>query len=218
MRDRPHLSPTRARAACGIDGRDALQQLIDDVQSGGADFQVILVYDVSRWGRFQDADESAYYEYICKRAGIARALLRRAVRERRQPGLDHRQGRQAGDGRRVQPRAVGQGLRGPVPADRARATARAAPPASGCGGCCIDQHGQSRRPSSRRGEQKSLQTDRVDPGARARRTRSPSSTGSTACSSRTARPKREIADDLNGAGHRRPTSAGRGRAAPCIRC
>jgi len=31
---------------------------------------VILVYDVSRWGRFQDADESAYYEYICKHAGI----------------------------------------------------------------------------------------------------------------------------------------------------
>ncbi len=28
------------------------------------------MYDVSRWGRFQDADESAYYEYICKRAGI----------------------------------------------------------------------------------------------------------------------------------------------------
>ena len=36
-----------------------------------ADFTTILVYDVSRWGRFQDADESAYYEYICKRAGIA---------------------------------------------------------------------------------------------------------------------------------------------------
>jgi DNA invertase Pin-like site-specific DNA recombinase len=32
---------------------------------------VVLVYDVSRWGRFQDADESAYYEYVCKRAGIA---------------------------------------------------------------------------------------------------------------------------------------------------
>ena len=31
---------------------------------------MILVYDVSRWGRFQDADESAYYEYLCKRAGI----------------------------------------------------------------------------------------------------------------------------------------------------
>lgn len=53
-----------------IDGRRALQQLISDVESGAADFQVILVYDVSRWGRFQDADESAYYEYICRRAGI----------------------------------------------------------------------------------------------------------------------------------------------------
>ena len=31
---------------------------------------MVLVYDISRWGRFQDADESAYYEYICKRANI----------------------------------------------------------------------------------------------------------------------------------------------------
>jgi DNA invertase Pin-like site-specific DNA recombinase len=54
-----------------LDGRDALKQLIEDVQSGRADFTIILVYDVSRWGRFQDADESAYYEYICKRAGIS---------------------------------------------------------------------------------------------------------------------------------------------------
>ena len=53
-----------------IDGRQALQRLIADVQNGRADFQIILVYDVSRWGRFQDADESAYYEYICRRAGI----------------------------------------------------------------------------------------------------------------------------------------------------
>jgi DNA invertase Pin-like site-specific DNA recombinase len=54
-----------------LDGRDALRQLIEDVQRGDTDFEVILVYDVSRWGRFQDADESAYYEYICRRAGIA---------------------------------------------------------------------------------------------------------------------------------------------------
>src|SRR5688572_17327998 len=53
-----------------IDGRLALQRLIRDVQAGTADFTIILVYDVSRWGRFQDADESAYYEYICRRAGI----------------------------------------------------------------------------------------------------------------------------------------------------
>ncbi len=30
----------------------------------------MLVYDVSRWGRFQDCDESAFYEYLCRRAGI----------------------------------------------------------------------------------------------------------------------------------------------------
>jgi DNA invertase Pin-like site-specific DNA recombinase len=54
-----------------LDGRDALKRLIDDVQTRRADFDTILVYDVSRWGRFQDADESAYYEYMCKRVGIA---------------------------------------------------------------------------------------------------------------------------------------------------
>lgn len=54
-----------------LEGRNALKLLIDDVQSGQADFTTILVYDVSRWGRFQDADESAFYEYICKRAGIS---------------------------------------------------------------------------------------------------------------------------------------------------
>ena len=53
-----------------IEGRDALKQLIKDVQDGKANFLAILVYDISRWGRFQDSDESAYYEYVCKRAGI----------------------------------------------------------------------------------------------------------------------------------------------------
>ncbi len=54
-----------------IQGRDSLRQMIGDVEGGSVDFACILVYDVSRWGRFQDADESAYYEYICRRAGIA---------------------------------------------------------------------------------------------------------------------------------------------------
>jgi DNA invertase Pin-like site-specific DNA recombinase len=46
-----------------------LIRLLDDVQSGRADFRHI-VYDVSRWGRFQDTDECAHYEYLCKKAGI----------------------------------------------------------------------------------------------------------------------------------------------------
>jgi DNA invertase Pin-like site-specific DNA recombinase len=54
-----------------LDGRDSLQQLLADVQSGAADFTDILVYDVSRWGRFQDADQSAYYEYVCRSSGVA---------------------------------------------------------------------------------------------------------------------------------------------------
>lgn len=58
------------KSGLNVAGRDALRQIIDDVQSGNTDFEAILVYDISRWGRFQDADESAYYEYLCKRAGI----------------------------------------------------------------------------------------------------------------------------------------------------
>jgi DNA invertase Pin-like site-specific DNA recombinase len=54
-----------------LDGRNALRTLISDVESGAASFRAVLIYDVSRWGRFQDADESAYYEHICKRAGIS---------------------------------------------------------------------------------------------------------------------------------------------------
>src|SRR4051794_24272831 len=59
-----------AKSGLSIEGRPALKQLIKDVQAGMSDFRFILVYDVSRWGRFQDADESAYYEYICRRAGV----------------------------------------------------------------------------------------------------------------------------------------------------
>jgi DNA invertase Pin-like site-specific DNA recombinase len=59
------------KSGLNIQGRDSLAQMIKDVQSGGINFSAILVYDVSRWGRFQDADESAYYEYICRRAGVS---------------------------------------------------------------------------------------------------------------------------------------------------
>lgn len=55
----------------GVSLRDGLRQLLYDVETGKADYSIVLVYDVSRWGRFQDVDESAYYEYRCKRAGVA---------------------------------------------------------------------------------------------------------------------------------------------------
>ena len=61
----------KGRSGVTMKGREALKSLIADVQNGRANFDSVLVYDVSRWGRFQDAAESAYYEFICKSAGIA---------------------------------------------------------------------------------------------------------------------------------------------------
>lgn len=58
------------KSGLNVKGRDSLRKMIADVESGKAEFKCIIAYDVSRWGRFQDADESGYYEYICKRAGI----------------------------------------------------------------------------------------------------------------------------------------------------
>jgi DNA invertase Pin-like site-specific DNA recombinase len=51
--------------------RKALQDLLKDVVSGRAGFQAVLVYDVSRWGRFQNPDQGASYEFLCREAGVA---------------------------------------------------------------------------------------------------------------------------------------------------
>jgi DNA invertase Pin-like site-specific DNA recombinase len=59
-----------ARTGVVFRKRKGLQKLIQDVVQGAACFKAVLVYDVSRWGRFQDTDESAHYEFLCKSAGI----------------------------------------------------------------------------------------------------------------------------------------------------
>lgn len=55
-----------------IKGRHSFQTLIHNVRSEKQEFgfELLLVYDISRWGRFQYTDESAHYEYICRMAGI----------------------------------------------------------------------------------------------------------------------------------------------------
>jgi DNA invertase Pin-like site-specific DNA recombinase len=58
------------RSGLNIAGHEGLNTLMADVEGKRADFSALLVYDVSRWGRFRDVDESAYYEYVLKRAGI----------------------------------------------------------------------------------------------------------------------------------------------------
>jgi DNA invertase Pin-like site-specific DNA recombinase len=59
-----------ARSGLLLKNRDGLKQLLKDVMDGQQEFRAILVYDVSRWGRFQDTDEAAHYEYMCKSAGV----------------------------------------------------------------------------------------------------------------------------------------------------
>lgn len=59
-----------AKSGLRITNRPGLKQVLKDVVDGNFPFRAILVYDVSRWGRFQDSDESAHYEYLCKSAGV----------------------------------------------------------------------------------------------------------------------------------------------------
>jgi len=59
-----------ARSGVSLKNRTGLQKLLRDVVGGTQPFNAILVYDVSRWGRFQDTDEAAHYEFLCKSAGV----------------------------------------------------------------------------------------------------------------------------------------------------
>jgi DNA invertase Pin-like site-specific DNA recombinase len=59
-----------ARSGLSLKRRDGLKQLLADVVASQAPFRAILVYDISRWGRFQDLDEAAHYEYLCKSSGV----------------------------------------------------------------------------------------------------------------------------------------------------
>jgi DNA invertase Pin-like site-specific DNA recombinase len=60
-----------ARTGLTMRNRHGLKQLISDVHDPHRDFNTILVFDVSRWGRFQDIDESAHYEFLCKARGVS---------------------------------------------------------------------------------------------------------------------------------------------------
>jgi DNA invertase Pin-like site-specific DNA recombinase len=59
-----------AKSGVLLKNRGGLRQLLQDVVSGHHNYKAVLVYDISRWGRFQDTDESAHYEFVCKSAGV----------------------------------------------------------------------------------------------------------------------------------------------------
>jgi DNA invertase Pin-like site-specific DNA recombinase len=59
-----------AKSGLEIGRRAGLSQLLQDVVGGKQSYKAVLVFDVSRWGRFQDPDEAAHYEFLCKAAGV----------------------------------------------------------------------------------------------------------------------------------------------------
>src|SRR5205823_14066438 len=55
-----------ARSGVVLKSRTGLQTLLKDIVGGQSSYKAVLVYDVSRWGRFQDSDEAACYEFLCR--------------------------------------------------------------------------------------------------------------------------------------------------------
>ncbi|WZB74798.1 recombinase family protein [Achromobacter insuavis] len=58
------------KSGLNLKGRSGLQALLRDVKQPSPGFEAVLVYDVSRWGRFPDPDEAATYAYTCKSHGV----------------------------------------------------------------------------------------------------------------------------------------------------
>ena len=47
-----------------------MRQMLDDAKREESGFDTILVYDITRWGRFQNPDQSASIEYACQEAEV----------------------------------------------------------------------------------------------------------------------------------------------------
>lgn len=65
-----HTYVDSGRSGLDLKHRPGLSELLHDVVEGNCAYKAVFVYDVSRWGRFQDTDEAAHYEFVCKKAGI----------------------------------------------------------------------------------------------------------------------------------------------------
>lgn len=63
-----YLDP--GRSGLTLQKRPAMKRLLRDVCDENCPYSIVLVYDVSRWGRFQDPDAAAYHEYHCRLNGV----------------------------------------------------------------------------------------------------------------------------------------------------
>lgn len=142
-----------------IKNRDGMQQLLSDVQSGSAQFEFILVLDTTRWGRYQNFDQSGHYDYLCASNGIKVIYVT-------EPYLND--GSQAAGVMKVVQRmgAADYSARLSDKVWRGQCTLiqkgfrQGGPPGFGLRRLMIDEHG-NKKVVLKRGEHKSLQTDRV---------------------------------------------------------
>lgn len=60
----------RGKSGLSVEGRDSFNEMLHEyVEGRKAEFEFVLVLDVSRWGRFQETDLSAYYTGLCLQNG-----------------------------------------------------------------------------------------------------------------------------------------------------
>ena len=59
-----------AKSGLRLENRPGMRQMLDDAQREESGFDTILVYDITRWGRFQNPDQSASIEYACQKAKV----------------------------------------------------------------------------------------------------------------------------------------------------
>ena len=59
-----------ARSGLRFENRPGMRQMLDDAKREESGFDTILVYDITRWGRFQNPDQSASIEYACQQAKV----------------------------------------------------------------------------------------------------------------------------------------------------
>src|SRR5438105_14417451 len=50
-----------ARSGLEVKHRKGIQQVLKDVTAMACPFTLLLIYDVTRWGRFEDPDAAAYH-------------------------------------------------------------------------------------------------------------------------------------------------------------
>ncbi|MEX9782109.1 recombinase family protein [Providencia manganoxydans] len=65
-----HTYKDFGKSGLNLSGRAGLQALMDDIAQQRIKISAILLYDVSRFGRFQDPDEAGYYSHLIKKHGV----------------------------------------------------------------------------------------------------------------------------------------------------